>query len=460
MLNPDVIRTRADDLKQLIANGRGNKQKANVDRWLELDDQRRKLQTQLDDLYQEKNKLAELGKQGKIEEARTRGQEIREQIKQVETDLAAVKQEWQDILDWMPNLPLSSEDMPVGRGEDDNLVTKAWIPGGYLEVAPGTKAEPKLANFPATPAHAATEFTPQHHIDLGEKLGIIDNKQSAQVSGTRFTYLLGDAVLLQYGIQQLMFGELLRRDFIPVVPPLLVKERALYGSSHLPEGKDQIYRIEAENIEDGQQLYLVGSSEPTNFAYFMDRVLDHTDLPIKVFAYTPCFRSEAGSWGKDTKGIKRVHQFDKLEMNVVCLPEQSEKIFQELLSVNEWLLQQLELPYRLVQKCSGDAGYLASAKQVDAEVWLGGQQEFMEVGTDTNTTDYQARRLNIKFKNDDGSREFVHTVNDTGVAMGRMIIAILDNYQQADGTILVPKALQPFVGKSVIGPQRVRLQHS
>jgi len=458
MLDPNIVRAKAVELKQLILNGRGNAQKADVDGWLELDTKRRELVQKIDLLSQEKNRIADLGKQGKIEETRAEGQRVRDELRVLQEELDVISADWQTILDWMPNLPQVASDMPVGKGEEDNLVVKAWEPDkGYVETN-NVRAADMEHIFTAKPYHGIDVEVAQHHIDIGEALGIIDNKQSAKVSGSRFTYLLGDAVLLQYGIQQLMFGELLRRDFIPVIPPLLVKEKPLYGSSHLPEQFDQIYRIKGDNVEDENQLHLVGSSEPANFAYFMDRVIEEADLPIKLFAYTPCFRSEAGSWGRDTKGIKRVHQFDKLEMNVVCLPEQSEKIFTELLEINEWLLKQLQLPYRLVQKCTADAGYLASAMQVDVEVWLGGQGEFMEVGTDTNTTDYQARRLNIKFKAQDGTRDFVHTVNDTGVAMGRMIIAIIDNYQQADGTILVPKALQTFVGKSIIGPQRVRFK--
>lgn len=451
MLDPNVLRNRIDDVKTLIANGRGNAQKANLDRWLELDTERTTLRAQLEQLNQQKNQIAELGKQGKIEEARAEGQKVREASKEIEAKLTAVDAEWQEIMDWVPNLPLHAEDMPTGKSEDDNIVIKQWIPGqGYITDANGKNAPETDHLMPQTVIHAVNTVEPMHHIDLGEKLGIIDTKQSALVSGTRFTYLLGDAALLQYAIQQIMFAELLKRGFKLVIPPILVKDRAVYGTSHLPEGKDQIYKIDAQYTEEDQQLNLLGSSEPTNFAYFMDKTLDHSELPIKLFAYTPCFRSEVGSWGRDTKGIKRVHQFDKIEMNVVALPEQSEKIFDELMEINEWLLQKLELPYRLVQKCTADAGYLASAKQVDAEYWLSGQRQFMEFGTDTNTTDYQARRLNIRFKNDDGSKEYVHTINDTGVAMGRMIIAIMDNYQQADGSIKVPTVLVPLMGKEYI----------
>ncbi len=182
----------------------------------------------------------------------------------------------------------------------------------------------------------------------------------------------------------------------------------------------------------------------------MDRIIDKNKLPFKLFAYAPAFRSEAGSWGKDTKGIKRMHQFDKIEMNSICTPEQSEEIFNEFLSINEWLLQTLELPYQLAQKCTGDAGYLASAMQIDPEVWCPGQNSFMEVMTDTNATDYQARRLNIKYRDEDGNVKLVHTVNDTGVAMGRILISIIENYQQRDGSIKVPTALCELMGKEYI----------
>jgi len=197
----------------------------------------------------------------------------------------------------------------------------------------------------------------------------------------------------------------------------------------------------------------VGSSEPSNFSYFMDRTLQEVELPVKIFAFTTCFRSEAGSWGKDVRGIKRLHQFDKMEMNAVCAPDQSEDIYQEFGQINEWLLQELQLPYRMVDKCGGDAGYLASHRQRDGEVWMPGTGAYMEVMTDTNTTDYQARRMNIRYRpKGGGSLQFCHTVNDTGCAMGRMIIAIMENYQQADGSIRIPDALRSVVGKDQLTP--------
>jgi seryl-tRNA synthetase len=185
----------------------------------------------------------------------------------------------------------------------------------------------------------------------------------------------------------------------------------------------------------------------------MDRTLSEGELPIRVFAATPCFRSEAGSWGKDVKGIKRLHQFDKIEMNAVCTERQSRDIYEEFRGVNEWLMQKLVLPYRIIDKCTGDAGYLASYRQRDVEVWMSGSGEYMEVMTDTNTSDYQARRLNIRYRDAQKRMKYCHTVNDTGCAMGRMLIAILDNYQQPDGSVRVPAVLTPIMGKDRLAPR-------
>jgi seryl-tRNA synthetase len=230
-----------------------------------------------------------------------------------------------------------------------------------------------------------------------------------------------------------------------------VRERALYGTSHFPEGREQVYAIESGNVEEQAQLFLVGSSEPSNFSYFAGRTLAAAELPMRLFAVTTCFRSEVGSWGKDVRGIKRVHQFDKIELTGVGQPDQSRALYDQFLAINEWLLQCLELPYRVIDKCGGDAGYLASARQRDVEGWLASSHEFMELMTDTNTTDYQARRLNIRYRAEDGTLGFCHTVNDTGVS-DRMLIAILDQYQQKDGSVRVPKVLQPFVGRAHLEP--------
>ncbi len=453
MIDPEIIRNNPDKMKTLLKKGRGDSDKVDVDRWLELDQKRSELIQEVESLRQERNEL-NAGIQGRpSKEVIEKGRELKEKISKVEEELDEVKNEWQEILDWMPNLPISKEAMPEGKGEEDNIVVKAWRPDNkYIDEAEGKNARGFTESMmPSGVIHAEEQdFEPKHHLDIGTELGIIDNEQAAKVAGSRFTYLKGDLVKLQYAVQQLMFNELLKRDFIPFIPPLLVKDKALYGTSHFPEGRDQVYSIQTDYVEEKTQLYLLGSTEPGNFAYFMDRVIEEDKLPFKLFAYAPAFRSEAGSWGKDTKGIKRMHQFDKIEMNCICTPEQSEEVFNEFLSINEWLLQSLGLPYQLAQKCTGDAGYLASAMQIDPEVWCPGQNAFMEVMTDTNATDYQARRLNIKYRDEDKNLRLVHTVNDTGVAMGRILISILENYQQKDGSVKVPIALQDFMGKEYI----------
>ena len=450
MIDAKEIRVRPDDLREAIRARKVDPAKADLDRWLQLDARKRQLQVAVDRLNQEKKQLARLGRSDP-EAARRKGQELREEGRRMAREMARVGGEWQEILDWFPNWP--HPDMPRGEGEEDNVEEKAWVPGsGYLDRALLGAGEASRAAMPQAPCHADAGFEPVHHAELGPLLGGVDTLQAAKVSGSRFAFLRGDVALLQYALTRLLIDELLRRGYEMMIPPLLVRERSLYGTSHFPEGRDQVYAIRSDNVEEGAELFLVGSSEPTNFSYFMDRTLAREELPLRLFAATVCFRSEAGSWGKDVKGIKRVHQFDKIEMNAVCAAEQSEAVYEEFGEINEWLLQTLELPYRVVDKCSGDAGYLASHRQRDAEVWLSGSREYMEVMTDTNTTDYQARRLNVRYRDERGRPRFCHTVNDTGCAMGRMLIAIMDNYQQKGGAVKVPEALREVVGKDRIEP--------
>ncbi len=456
MIDPREVRANPEKMRDAIRRRNIDPKTADLDRWLELDDQLRAVRGQLDALNAEKNKLAQLGRSDP-NAARQRGQELRVQSRELEETVASTEREWQGILDWFPNWP--HPQMPHGEGEEDNVEECVWIPGdGYLPKDKLGKAQSATGGsaylMPKKPVHAENkEFTAAHHADIGQRLGGVDTAQGAKVSGSRFAYILGDVARMQLGIQQLLVNHLLEQGFSPLIPPLLVRERSLYGTSHFPEGRDQVYRIASENVEDEAELFLVGSSEPSNFSYFMDRTLAEAELPVRVFALTPCFRSEAGSWGKDQKGIKRVHQFDKLEMNAVCAPEHSEEIYEQFRAVNEWLLQTLEIPYRIVDKCGADAGYLASHRQRDVEAWLSGLGEYMEVMTDTNTSDYQARRMNIRYRPAaGGAPRPCYTLNDTGCAMGRMLIAILDNYQQADGSVKVPAALRGMMGKEYLRP--------
>jgi seryl-tRNA synthetase len=446
MIDARKARAEPDRLKEIIRLRKVEPSKADVDRWLALDGDRRALQQQIDSLNAERKTVAALGKTD-TDAARARGQEIRERSRQLDERFAAVTAEWNAILAWFPNW--IDPEMPHGSGEEDNVEECAWIPGpGYLKQELLGRGNATARFMPESPLHADNaDFKPLHYTEVGELLGGVDTLQGGKVSGSRFAYILGDIALMQIAISRLLMDELLRRGYQPMIPPLLVRERSLFGTSQFPEGRDQVYEIKTDNVEEPFPLFLVGSSEPANFSYFMDRTLDAAELPRRLFAYTPCFRSEAGSWGKDVKGIKRVHQFDKIEMNAVCDDEGSAAIYAEFREINEWLMQQLQLPYRIVDKCTGDAGYLATYRQRDVEVWMSGSGEYMEVMTDTNTTDYQARRLNIRYRAADGNLRYCHTVNDTGCAMGRMLIAILDNYQQPDGSVKVPAVLAPLMGK-------------
>ena len=453
MIDPKQARANPDRLKEIVRLRKVDPSRADVDRWLELDKRRRALQAEIDSLNSEKKKIAALGKTD-ADRARQKGQELRQKSKQLDAEVAEVTSACTRLMDWFPNI--IDPEMPEGEGEEDNVEECAWIPRqGYLKDDQLGRSNHSAQFMPQQPLHAdGAEFKPLHYTELGERLGGVDTLQGGKVSGSRFAYLLGDVALMQMAIHRLLTDELVGRGFTPMIPPLLVRERSMYGTSQFPEGRDQVYEIKTDNVEEPLPLFLVGSSEPTNFSYFMDRTLDEDDLPVRVFAATPCFRSEAGSWGKDVKGIKRVHQFDKIEMNAVCTRDQSVAIYKDFREINEWLMQQLALPYRIVDKCTGDAGYLASYRQRDLEVWMSGSAEFMEVMTDTNTTDYQARRLNIRYRGNDGNLRHCHTVNDTGCAMGRMLIAILDNYQQADGSVLVPEVLrEPMGGKERLVPK-------
>ena len=369
------------------------------------------------ELEEMKAKINKSSKEKPDEETIKELQKIKGSIKEKQEELSGIEEKYQELMLQIPNIP--HKDMPIGKGEDDNVELKRN--GDFKE----------------------KEWR-KDHLEIGEKLDIIDVKQSALVTGSRFSYLKNEAVLIQDALHLMLRDELLKHDFKPMLPPVMVKEQALIGTSHFPEGKDQIYEIKEDYVEDKNRLYLIGSAEPSLFAYFMNKTIGET--PEKMFALTSCFRTEVGSWGKDVRGIKRVHQFDKLEMDVVCSPDQSEDIFKELLKINEWFLQSLEIPYRVMNKCSGDAGYIASHLQYDVEAWLPSQEEFMEVMTDTLASDFQARRLNIKYKDKSGKKSLAHTVNDTGCAMGRMIIAILDNHQQKDGSVKLPKTLTQYTG--------------
>lgn len=435
MLDIKFIRENPDHVQKNV-NFRGGK--VTVAEVLEADRKRREFIQQVESLRASRNQSSK-AKPSPEEIAKLR--QDRETLKNLEEQLQIAQLEFFDKLARLPNM--SSPEMPEGNGDPDHLELAVWLPeSGFL-------SKEKLGKG-LNAAQYMPKKSGKHHVDLGKDLDIIDTEQSAKTSGSRFAYLKGDAALLQFSLFEFFKTKLLSEGFTPMIVPVLVREKVLFGTSHFPEGRDQVYEIAAHNVEENTQLFLVGSSEPSLFAYYMGKTLEEDNLPIKMFAYTQCFRSEVGSWGKDVRGIKRVHQFDKLEIDAITAAEKSSEMMEYLRGLNEWLMQQLKLPYRIVNKCSGDCGYNATYLQYDLEGWLPSQGEFIELGSNTNATDYQARRLNIHYSNRPGQKQLVHTVNDTGIPMGRMIITILDNYQNPDGSVKIPKVLQQYIGKDVI----------
>ncbi len=445
MLDIKFIREHPDEVKENIKRRQLTGEQFDVDAFLEVDKKRSELIGEVEALRARRNELS--SQKGKPSpEVIEEGKKLKEQIKELEEKLGEIEKKWQWYMDWFPNM--LHPDVPDGAGDEENIEFIAWIPGkGYLQkdkIGGRGKSSEFMPKF---------DFKAKDHLDLGESFDIIDIEQSAKVSGSRFAYLKNEAALMQYGLFEILKNKLIEEGFTPMIVPLLVKERALYGSSHFPGDADQVYKVNTEYVEEGNQLYLIGSSEPSLFSYYMDKTVDGKDLPQKFFAYTSCFRTEVGSWGKDVKGIKRVHQFDKLEMDLICKPEESDKMQDYLLEINEWFFQTLGIPYHVIMMCAGDAGYFATARKYDLEAWLPSQQEFIELGSNTNAWDFQARRYNTKYIDENGERKFVHNVNDTGCPMGRTIIAILDNYQQPDGSVVVPEVLRPYVGKDVLKPE-------
>ena len=438
MLDTKFVREKPDEVQKNV-DFRGGK--VTVKEVLEADSTHRALIQKAENLRAERNKVSST-KPSPEEISRMRA--LRDELKKVEAELTNSEKTFMGKLARLPNM--SSSDMPEGNGDPDHVELAVWLPNeGYL---PKSKLGKGLNSAQYMP-----KKTGLHHVDLGKKLDIIDTEQSALTSGFRFTYMKGDAALLQFALFELLKNKLIAEGFEPMIVPVLVREEVLFGTSHFPEGRDQVYEIETHNVENQQRLFLVGSSEPPLFAYYMNKTLKEENLPKKFFAYTQCFRSEVGSWGKDVRGIKRVHQFDKLEIDALTTEEGSREMMEYLRGINEWLMQKLKLPYRVINKSSRDCGYNATYLQYDLEGWLPTQGEFIELGSNTDAWDYQARRMNIRYLSKDKQKKLAHTVNDTGIPMGRMIITILDNYQNPDGSVTVPEVLRPYLGKDKIVPK-------
>jgi seryl-tRNA synthetase len=333
---------------------------------------------------------------------------VSETLKALEPQLARAEDELADLLASIPNVP--DEAAPDGAAEEDNVEIRRW-------------GEP-----------TSFGFEPKDHVELGEALGLIDVERGARTSGARFAYLTGPAVRIQFALVQLGLQFAEARGFTPVVPPVLVREEAMFGTGFFPTDAVNIYATREDD------LYLVGTAEVPLAAFHAHEILDRQDLPRRYIGYSTCFRREAGTYGKDTRGIFRVHQFDKLEMFSFVLPEDSRDEHEQFLAFEEEWVQSLGIPYRVVDTCIGDLG-ASAVRKFDIEAWMPGQGKYREITSTSNTTDYQARRLEVRVRLPEANRT-VHTVNGTLCAIGRILIAILENGQQEDGSVTLPEVLR------------------
>jgi seryl-tRNA synthetase len=415
VLDLKLIRNDPDLVRETLRRRGAHAEKA-LDKLLELDQSRRQVLVEVEERRGLRNAVSEeiarlkRDKQdatGKIEAMR----EVGEEIKRLEAALREVEAALEEELLQVPNLPDPSA--PNG-GEEDSVVLHHW--GVPREFA----------------------FRPQDHLDLATAHDLIDMERGARTSGSRFAYLKGDLVFLQFALAQFALQKLASKGFRPVIVPVLVRDEAMYGTGFFPTDMQQVYRVEADGLN------LVGTSEVPLAALHMDEIVDEADLPLRYVGYSSCFRREAGAAGKDTRGIFRVHQFDKIEMFSFCAPEKSAEEHDFMRSIEEEVLQDLGLPYRAVNIAAGDLG-ASAAKKYDLEAWLPTQERYREVTSCSNCTDYQARRLKVRAKGEKGGAYLLHTLNGTVVAVGRTIIAIMENYQTEDGRVEVPAVLRPFM---------------
>lgn len=420
MIDPAVLRTRPADLARSLAR-RGAA--VDVAALAALDERLRRVRREAEEVRAAQKEsgrriagLAGAEKEGAIAEAARLAERYRElgaEVERLQADFDAA---------WIALPNLVDDSAADGLTDADNVEVRRV----------------------GTPRRL--DFAPADHATLGSALDIIDTDRGAKVSGSRFGYLKGAAVLLELGLVRFAVERLVAEGFTPMAPPVLVREQALFGTGFFPADRDQVYAVPADD------LYLVGTSEVPLAAYHADEILDPAALPLRYAGLSTCFRREAGTYGKDTAGIFRVHQFDKLEMFVFSPPEASPDEHERLLGIEESLVQAFELPYRVVNVAAGDLG-ASAAKKYDIEAWYPSQGTFREVTSCSNTTDFQARRLRIRTRTESGTA-LVHTLNGTAVAVGRTILALLENHQQADGTVVIPAALRPYVGFEVIEPPR------
>ncbi|HJQ40201.1 MAG TPA: serine--tRNA ligase [Thermoanaerobaculia bacterium] len=415
MLSRDYLREQADAYRTALKNRGAN---VPIERFLELDGERRRAIVQVEQLKAQRNaasqEIATLKKNKQDASSQIEAMKgVGDSIKVLDDRLAQIEEEFRGLELTFPNVP--HESAPVGADESANRVERTW----------GDKP--------------SFSFTPKNHWDLGEALGILDFERAAKVTGARFAFLLAGAAKLNRALMNFMLDVHERQGYTEVLPPFIVNADSLRGTGQLPKFEEDLFRLQHEKA-----WYLIPTAEVPVTNIHRDEILDAARLPISYTAYTPCFRSEAGSAGKDTRGLIRHHQFEKVEIVKFTRPEDSWDEHEKLTRDAEEILQLLGLHYRVVALSTGDMGF-SSAKTYDLEVWLPGQETYREISSCSNFTDFQARRANIKYRTAEKKTGFVHTLNGSGLPLGRTLVAILENYQQEDGSVIVPEALRPYM---------------
>ena len=411
MIDPQLLKTNIEAIEE---NLRKRDLDIDLDKLKLLDESRRALKFESEKLRAEQKKLGkEIASASDKEKVilLEKAEKISDKVKSLSEETQQKDQEFFDTWIKIPNIVNSSS--PVGKTDEDNKEIKKV-------------GEPKSIKNPMT------------HLEIGENLGLIDVERASKISGSRFSYLFGDLVKIQFNLVSYTLNKLSEKGFNPTIPPVLVRENALFGTGFFPDDSDQVYEVQNDD------LFLVGTSEVSLAALHTDEIIDMKNLPLRYAGYSTCFRREAGTYGKDTTGIFRVHQFDKVEMFSFCDPKKSNEEHEYILTIEEEILQDLEIPYRVVDVCTGDLG-ASAAKKYDIEAWIPSQQKYREVTSCSNTTDFQARRLNMRTKNEDGNT-ILHTLNGTALAVGRILIALLENNQQPDGSVTFSDDLGTILG--------------
>ncbi|SNZ15897.1 serine--tRNA ligase [Hydrogenobacter hydrogenophilus] len=421
MLDIQLLRDKPHFVKERLKT-RGGDHHLLVDRVLSLDQERRSILRELEALRSERNRISkEIGvmKKQSLDTSNLEAQvkKIRENIEELEAKLSIVESDMRNLMLRIPNIP--HESVPIGEDEKDNVEVRRY----------GTPRE--------------FNFEPKPHWEIGEKLDILDFERGAKLSGSRFTVLKNMGAKLERALINFMLDMHAKKGYIEVLPPHLVKPEVLEGTGQLPKFEEELYKCERDN------LYLIPTAEVPLTNLFRDEILREDQLPIYLMSYTPCYRREAGAYGKDIRGIIRQHQFNKVELVKIVKPEDSYEELEKLTRDAEDVLRALELPYRVVLLCSGDLGF-SSAKTYDIEVWFPSQNRYREVSSCSNCEDFQARRINMRFKDTQGRNRYVHTLNGSGLAVGRTLAAILENYQREDGSVVVPHALRDYLKLDII----------